>query len=515
MKIIIVEDDLVLGGLLKGYLSQIGGYEVHHVEKGKAALKSLETYRYDCAFVDLQLPDMTGIAVLEAIKSKDPTVSVIMMSGRVSMDASIEAMRLGASDFLAKPFTFQQLAFSLERAFRERQILLDNISLMLEIEAKKELERLNKELEQNLALQKLLFDISREFDDVRSSEELYQLLVRWALNLTNAKEVGFFVILPSNDALFLLAREVAPGGKELFPKVINLFHETHIIIVPDNSSPLSSISSHLHPKLDLILGAVANSLNVSSDEISLWPVVVRTEVFGFVIAYDLEYKSRIWVDENQKHVFEFLLKKASLVIENLALYESLMANFYSILRTLVNALEAKDIYTGKHSERVTKVAAIIAKSMGRSLEEMEAINTVGYLHDIGKIGIPDHVLNKPGRLNNEEFELIKRHPVIGESIVGELGLSDIERSIIRNHHERWDGKGYPDKIGGNDIPLITRVITVADAYDAMATNRPYRKALSKDAVWNEFAKYKGSQFDPQVIDALFDVFDEVHHEVQE
>jgi len=518
MKIIIVEDDQILGGLLKGYLSRIGSYEVHHVEKGQDALRFLEKHRYDCAFVDFQLPDMTGIEVLEAIKSRDPTVPVIMMSGRVSMDVSIEAMKLGASDFLAKPFAFQQIVISLERALRERQILLDNISLMLEIEAKKELERLNKELEKNLAVQKRLFDISREFDDVRSSEELYQLLVKWALDLTRAQEAGFFVVIPSHDALLLLVKETRPNMEELFPKVIHLFSLPRTqIIMPANVSLLNNgVSSRpLNPGIEIEAGDIANALKVPQEEIFLWPVTVRTEVFGFVVAYAPECHGKIWVDENQKLIFEFLLKKASLAIENLALYESLMANFYGILRTLVNALEAKDIYTGKHSERVTKVAATIARAMGRPPEEMDAINTIGYLHDIGKIGIPDHILNKPGRLNDEEFELIKKHPIIGESIIGELGLSEIERSIVRNHHERWDGKGYPDGIAGEDIPLITRIVTVADAYDAMATNRPYRKALSKNDVWKEFAKHRGSQFDSHVVDALFDVFDKVHHEADD
>jgi len=518
MKIIIVEDDRVLGELLKGYLSRIGSYEVHHVERGRDSLKLLEKHTYDCAFVDLQLPDMTGIEVLEAIKSKDPTVPVIMMSGRVSMDVSIEAMKLGASDFLAKPFAFQQIVMSLERALRERQILLDNISLMLEIEAKKELERLNKELEKNLAVQKRLFDISREFDDVRSSEELYQLLVRWALDLTKAQEVGFFVVLPSHDALLLLVKKTKPNVEGLFPKVINLFSLPRTqIVMPANFPLLSDEVSirALHSGTGIEIGDIARILDVPQEEIFLWPVTVRTEVFGFVVAYAPECRGKIWVDENQKLIFEFLLKKASLAIENLALYESLMANFYGILRTLVNALEAKDIYTGKHSERVTKVAATIARAMGRPPEEMDAINTIGYLHDIGKIGIPDHILNKPGRLNDEEFGLIKKHPIIGESIIGELGLSEIERSIVRNHHERWDGKGYPDGIAGEDIPLVTRIITVADAYDAMATNRPYRKALSKDNVWKEFARHRGSQFDPQVVDALFDVFHEIHHETDD
>lgn len=513
MNILIVEDDQVLGGLLKSYLARMGGYTVKHVEKGWEAINIFENSNFDCVFVDLQLPDINGIEVLKSIKARDPAVPVIMMSGNVSMASSIEAMRLGASDFLAKPFNFQQVIVSLERAFKERQILLDNIALKLEIEARKELERLNEELAKNLEVQTRLFQISREFDDVRSSEELYQLLVKWALDLTGAQEVGIFAILPSRDGLFLLAREVVPGVKEILPKIINLFPQGEIIL-PDYAgigrTSLCAITDLAHSITFLGSANIASYLNVPPESIRIWQLEIRKEVFGLIIAF--YPKAEVYTPEYNEQIFQFLLKKASLTIENLALYESLMANFYGILRSLVNALEAKDIYTGKHSERVTLVADYLARTMGRPMEELDAINTIGYLHDIGKIGIPDHILNKPGRLSTDEFELIKSHPTIGENIVKELGLSEIERSIIRHHHERWDGKGYPDGIGGEDIPFITRIVTVADAYDAMTTNRPYRKALDKDTVRNEFLRNKGIQFDPQVVEAMFDVFEKLPHE---
>ena len=132
-----------------------------------------------------------------------------------------------------------------------------------------------------------------------------------------------------------------------------------------------------------------------------------------------------------------------MAVENMALYESLISNFYGILKSLVNALEAKDLYTGKHSERVTRYAIEAARILGCSGAQLESVQTVGYLHDIGKIGVADSILNKPGPLTVDEYEIVKKHPVIGESIVSELGLSPEERSIIRHHHERWDGAGLP------------------------------------------------------------------------
>ncbi len=490
MRILIVEDDKALGNLLKNYLLKAGRHEVIVLENGRDIQKLLNNKSIDCAFVDLQLPGVSGIDILKFLKFRDPTIPVIMMSGYLTLEKSLEAMRLGASDFLSKPFSFSHLMMSLERALKERQILLDNVALRLELEARKELERLNAELEKNLEYQRTLFSISKDFDDVKFSEKLYSLLVDWALKLSRGSECGFFVVVPSNSKMILMASACLEGPKKKLPDFIEF--SNHFSTEPD----------------DILSSKVAQTVGVDVNLINLWPLKIRGELFGFIVAlYDDATLKKM--PEGEEHLFEFLVKKSSLAIENLALYESLMANFYGILRSLVNALEAKDLYTGKHSERVTRVAVKIAKTMGRPSEEIEALNTVGYLHDIGKIGIPDGILNKPARLTNEEFEVVKKHPIIGEDIVKELGLSEIERSIIRHHHERWDGKGYPDGIGGEDIPIITRIITLADAYDAMSTDRPYRKALKRDEIIKELISTKGKQFDSKVVEAFLEILGDI------
>ena len=202
------------------------------------------------------------------------------------------------------------------------------------------------------------------------------------------------------------------------------------------------------------------------------------------------------------------MKKAALAVENMALYESMIGNFYGMLKSLVNALEAKDPYTGQHSERVTHYALRIAQVMNCSTAEIESLQTVGYLHDIGKIGIADQILNKPAGLTPKEFELVKNHPIIGETIVSELGLSPEERAIIRNHHERWDGMGYPDGLAQHDIPLLARIIMVADAFDAMTSKRAYRDARSRQQAMEELLKNGGKQFDPEVVSAFLETPDD-------
>ena len=511
MRILIVEDDSELGNLLKQYLERLGHESVTHVPEGKQALKELQLSSFDCAFVDLQLPDVNGLEILKELKTTDPSIPVIMMSGYPTLERSIEAMRLGASDFLTKPFAFQDLVVSLERALREREILLENISLKLDHQAKLELEKLNKQLEANIEEQKILFQVSNELDEVRSSDALYETLIRWASTLTNAREMGFYAIIPPGNQLVLVAEKNSQQSHiSSFPKIINRNNELANLTLKYSSLGKNGLSrtnipseALQSPPIHTWLHSEFSSLN---HDCNIWCLEIRGEPFGFLVG--LIPKENPNFDKSKQRILEFLLKKAGLTLENLALYESLMANFYGILRSLVNALEAKDQYTGKHSERVTHFALKIATYMNCSNEELESLKTVGYLHDIGKIGIPDDVLTKPGRLTAEEFELIKQHPVIGESIVRDLGFSDIERSIIRHHHERWDGKGYPDGIGGEDIPLTTRIISAADAFDAMSTDRSYRKALPMERIVQEFKNNRGTQFDPLVTDAVLDLINE-------
>ncbi|SFM42870.1 HD domain-containing phosphohydrolase [Thermodesulforhabdus norvegica] len=506
MKVLIVEDDIALGKMLKDFLEKMERHSVHHIASGREAMEVINRESFDCAFIDLQLNDISGIDILRYLKSVDPAVPVIMMSGYPTLEGSIEAMRLGACDFLTKPFSLQDVMVSFERAFRERQILLENLALKLEHETRLELERVNRELERRIEEQRILFSVSRHLDEVTSSEALYDAILSWALELTGADSVGLYISLPagqpSGGDLVLVAEKNRGKGENFLPALIRSVDGIGGVGLNASGAvqrACQGMSGHVSGWFheEVILRALP------VDSCKIWQLKIRGELFAYLTAY---FHGGVRpVQKMSARILDFLLKKAGLTLENLALYESLMANFYAILRSLVNALEARDVYTGKHSERVTRWAVKIAQYMGCKRTDVEALRTVGYLHDIGKIGIPDAILNKPGKLSVEEYDLIKQHPVIGETIVKELGLSDEERSIIRHHHERWDGKGYPDGIGGTDIPLVARIICVADAYDAMSTDRPYRKALSRERIISEFRGNKGTQFDPDVVDAILDL----------
>lgn len=178
-----------------------------------------------------------------------------------------------------------------------------------------------------------------------------------------------------------------------------------------------------------------------------------------------------------------------------------------MIKTLSDTLEAKDEYTKGHSYRVAEYSVLIAKKLGLSEKEIDKLHYAASLHDIGKIGVPDTILNKPSRLTNDEYAIIKTHTVIGADIIKGIDLIAYTEDVARYHHERYDGKGYPTGLSGENIPFLARIVAVADSYDAMSSKRIYRKSLPEEIIRSEIEKNRGLQFDPQVADAFLELFD--------
>jgi HD-GYP domain-containing protein (c-di-GMP phosphodiesterase class II) len=201
-------------------------------------------------------------------------------------------------------------------------------------------------------------------------------------------------------------------------------------------------------------------------------------------------------------VRQYLGRTAAAVEEIRLANQSLRRAHKDTIAALSRSMEAKDFYTGGHTERVAAVAVGIARRLGFRDEELEAIEIGALLHDIGKIGIPEQVLRKPGRLTEEEWELIKTHPLISDYILSELDLHPFVRQCARSSHERIDGTGYPDRLSGEAIPLPARIVLVADALDALTSTRPYRAARPILGALAEIRAHSGTQFCPRVVAAL-------------
>jgi HD-GYP domain-containing protein (c-di-GMP phosphodiesterase class II) len=236
------------------------------------------------------------------------------------------------------------------------------------------------------------------------------------------------------------------------------------------------------------------------------PLITHKKVIGILAADRIKDESRI--SEDDKEYLITFANQIAISIENSRLYNDLKSSYLNSVKALVQALEAKDSYTRGHSERVTYYAVKIAEKMQLPRKFINHITHMSILHDIGKIGISENILRKSEKLNDEEFFHIKTHPEIGEKILSHINFFNSGLLYIRHHHERYDGYGYPDGLSGRDIPVGARIICVADSYDAMTSDRPYRKGMATEAAIQEIIDNTGSQFDPEVAEAFIQILKE-------
>jgi putative nucleotidyltransferase with HDIG domain len=206
--------------------------------------------------------------------------------------------------------------------------------------------------------------------------------------------------------------------------------------------------------------------------------------------------------EDAVDIMRIFAAVAAAAIVNLRLYTNLQRSFLRTLQSLANGLEARDEYTRGHSERVMQVACMISAELGVASEHVESLRMAAQLHDIGKIGVPDGILRKAGKLTAEEWETMRRHPIVSEEICRPLGLANEVLFLIKHHHERIDCKGYPSGLPPQEQPLLQRILVVADSFDAMRSRRPYRDRMPEEELVSELNRSAGRTMDPTVVDAL-------------
>ncbi|UCG53624.1 MAG: HD domain-containing protein [Candidatus Latescibacterota bacterium] len=236
------------------------------------------------------------------------------------------------------------------------------------------------------------------------------------------------------------------------------------------------------------------------------PLVNRGKVLG-IIYLDSSDQSNLYTKEDLALLTAMALK-AGVSLDNARLYDDLRNLFYNTVETLVRAIQARDQYTSGHSARVSRYALLIAEKYGLSTREKHHLYLASMLHDIGKIGIPDRLLNRPGDLAEEEIEQVRSHVKMGASMLKALGEMHPVVPLILHHHEAYDGSGYPDGLKGEQIPLMSRVLSVADTYDAMTSDRPYRQAMSKADAIAELKRCSGTSFDPKVVNVFLEILEE-------
>ena len=398
-------------------------------------------------------------------------------------------------DYLVKPVNLEQM----ELCFRPYYaggggLFVENLILREEVERKERLMALNNELLARVDELNLLNRIMEDFDRLDSSQWIFNKVVDLGMDVLKADFVGFYIYI-EHDSSFVSIAENAHDGESPLPMTDGLGSFFADIIQDDT------------PCL-IIRNTGENGIDASIQSFMAVPVKIREKTFG-VVSAALTTNTRRFT-EKDIYYLNFIAQKAASAIESIALYENIYDNLFATLYAFVASAGGKGfLYKNALYTRVAEVAHRIGREMDCTDEELDVINFAGHLHDIGKIGIDDQILNKPARLTEEEYEKIKAHPAIGADIVGQLGLWEKEKVIIRHHHEFYDGRGYPDGLAGEEIPFLARIMSVADAFDAMASDRAYRKKMDKSKVVAIITECSGTQFDPVVVQAFLKVVDEV------
>ena len=509
--ILFVDDEESILDVASRYFER-QGYQTLTACNGVEALKIFETENGDCCFTDINMPEMNGLELAENIRKHDSTMPVIVMTGYPSLENTIQTLKNGVVDFLIKPVNLRQMELCMLRVMQQRGLFVENVLLKEEVKGKERLEKLNRELLYKVDELNILNKIMGSFTTTASSTDVFKCTVDVALEITHADHCMFHVINESVGQPF----EVASAGtgedkkeesepESGLPLPPNAVEEQPA----DSESCLSRVIMEVaSDRIPLLISENNGVRGLPKELLSVMivPLKIREKVFGVLTA--VIRRGAVRFSEKDLYYLSFMTQSAANSIENLALYENIYENLFATLYAFVNAVEARDLYTRQHSNRVTGISLILGKQLGCTGEELDILNFAGHLHDIGKIGIRDAILLKPGRLTAQEFEKIKEHPAIGANILEQLGMWEKERQIIRCHHERFDGTGYPDGLKRKQIPLLARILSVADVYDAMASDRAYRKRMEEELILKVINEGAGTQFDPDVVAAFKHVYNQ-------
>jgi len=488
--ILVVDDEEGILEITEEYFAR-KGYEVFTASNGKEAMAVIDTgIHISCCFTDINMPVMDGLELAERIRKKDASLPVVVMTGFPSLDNSIETLKNGVVDYLIKPVNLEQMELSLRRILRERGLFVENLLLKEEVQRQERIKALNEELTAKIDEVNLLNKIMDDFSSFTASYDIFNHVVALSLEVSKADEVCFYIYSESGDVLFPMAgSNLEQRRGENIPRPLK-----------------TMLLRTMAEDLPLLVGVTEDqTVFYGARSFMATPLKIRDKVFGIVTASISGSDTPF--TEKDIFLLNFISHKAASAIENTALYENIYDNLFSTLYAFVAALEARDPYTQQHSRRVAEVSVMIGKEIGCTDEELDILQFAGHLHDIGKIGIRDDILLKPGRLNDEEYEKIKEHPAIGADILSQLGLWTKEQEIIRYHHEFYNGKGYPTGARGDEIPRLARILSVADAFDAMASDRAYRRKMSKEKVMNIINEESGKQFDPEAVVAFLKISD--------
>ena len=446
--------------------------EVKTASTAEQALELLGDVPFDLVVSDIKMPGLSGLDLLRSIKGKQPSTPVVLITGVPSVNSAVFGLRHGAYDYLPKPFSVTEVRELINRLRRDRAEGNGNVTYPAGLN--EELQRRQggvavlssigelalQGLEQDLFVEKVL---EKTLQSLRCDAAI--MLLRDAEGKFNASQLG----QPS-----------------MISELLTLLHAHFADIVKTGGRETYTLTNKAHgfEALAALIPGVGDAVGILCMSRDARAGAFLPDEKGLLLGY---------------------AQTTALSLQKIVLREHLEKNLVDTISSFVVALESKDPYLKGHSARVSLYSGEISKVMGMSTPDVVLYSRAGLLHDLGKLVMLDNILRKPRQLTEEEFELVRSHPVVGDKILKPLRFLSCEAKAVRHHHERYDGKGYPDGLKGDGIPLIARVVTVADAFDAMTSDRPYRAKRPIEAAIDEISREARTQFDPLVAEAFITI----------
>jgi len=465
-QIVVIDDERHIGGIIREALA-CDEYEVTVFTDPREALKHISDNRVDLVLTDLVMGDYSGVQVLDQTLRCHRDAVVVLMTAHPTVQTAIAVLKKGGYDFLVKPFKLEILKATIERGLAHQKVLRENLKLKGQVEFLKVANASGAE---------------RDIDDY-----LDRVLESCRTEL-GAVAAGIVEIDPGSRRI---VRRLASSGDADFAEEI-LDHERLAgYTAIRGSEPVVETS---RTKID---GKDMSRVFVAK------PILIRGKLHGLITLLIIDRFD--YISPGQFDALTILTNSAASALANFRLYRDVQRSYLEAISALAHAIEARDECTKGHTDRVVKLAQLVASELAWDGPRMNNLVMGCTLHDVGKLGVPDSILNKPAELTDDEQERMRTHPEVGLRIVAGIDLFKPAIPYIIAHHERFDGDGYPSGLHGEDIPVEGRLLAVVDTLDAILSDRPYRTGAKLRTALEELWVNRGTQFDPHIVDVLFDL----------
>jgi response regulator RpfG family c-di-GMP phosphodiesterase len=480
--ILVVDDSEYILEFL-GELLRQEGFTVLIARDGGDAMSVLQRARIDLLLTDLNMPNVSGMELIKHTHHHHPDVIIVIMTGYASLESARDAIAFGVVEYVFKPFKSNEIITAIENSF-------ERVNLRRE----------NSRLREALALSNASQVIA---ETTSANTNLAETIVMSALTLTRTR-YGALVVFNDEECQYELRYAKAPGGDEPGGYTAGATFSVESLKLAKQGTFLATVDEQ-HP-----LGGHVRHTTVHAMRKLNCPEVIpiRQEALFVPLRAKGLVKAVLVLskEEGEPHfapsdlpVLSVLSNLSGTALDNASLAVQMEQTYVNTLISLNMILEAKHPYTKGHTQRVVELCIRIGRELGLNSGEIQDLREGAMLHDIGKLAISDAILNKPGPLTDEELEIVRQHPVIGDNIIRPIKFLQHCRPVVRSHHERWDGGGYPDGLKGEEIHLFARICTIADTVDAMASERSYRAPLSFPEIYDQVLMGSGTQFDENLV----------------